>query len=135
MRFGRGPGAETKSCSTDYLIGAPRYMLLEGDGSLLFWDNSPHLPHEVYPRRLHITLQNEHPTAVGYLFQIIRCRNTIYFSDGLPNIRRLCRFQGKKQFLAFEEGLSSPLALQGPLVSSYQVILHPAKVPRLNNQI
>jgi hypothetical protein len=129
MRFGRDPGAETKSCSTNYFIGAPRYMLLAGDGLLLlFWDNSPHLPHEFYSTRLQITFQNEHPSAVRYFVQIIRWRNTKYFSDSLTNIRRLSRFQGKNQFLAFEEGLSNPPPrLTGFFVSSYryEIILGP----------
>ena len=95
---------------------------LEGDGSVLFWDNSPHLPRQFYRTCLLVTFQNEHPTAVGYFVQIIRWRNTKYISAGLTNIRRLSRFQGKKQFLAFEEGLSSPTRLAGSFVSSYEVI-------------
>jgi hypothetical protein len=136
MRFGRGPGAETKSCSTDYLIGAPRYMLLEGDGSLLFWDSSPHLPHEIYPRRLHTTLfKTSIQQPSGTFFKL--------FDVGIRYISRmafqisagLLYFKVRNNFSHSRKGSRAPPALQGSFVSSYQIILRPAEVPRLNNQI
>jgi hypothetical protein len=90
-------------------------MLLEGDGLLLIWDNSPHLPRQFYPTRLLVTFQNEHPTAVGYFVQIVRWRNPKLFSGDLTNIRRLLDFKVRNNFSHSRKRSRTPLALQGPL--------------------
>ena len=115
MRFGGDPGAETKSCSTDYLIGAPRYML---------WEAMDHFSFGTIPRT-YPTIDTPHVFRSPFKTSTQQPSDTLFklFDDGIRNISRLALqisagfldFKVRNNFSHSRKGSRAPLALQGPL--------------------